>query len=431
MANKKQKIKIPRAGAGAHLFLFMFTALCVLFGAWAYKAKLDIVSMANGTVVPSSKIKSIQHLEGGIVKGILVQEGERVKAGQPLMILEEITTGASVDELRIRNTSLKIDIARLMAAAGETQDPRFSRALIKNHPDLVRQARKLLDGQMKKYRSELSVQKELIDQRKQDINRLETRIENTYKSLDLLEQQIAISKELLKDQLTTEYKHLDFLREETKLKSKIDDDKSALKKARAALKESQEKLRKIGYSFKEEIGEKLKEARQELRELSQRQKKFTDSFKRTTIRSPVDGIVKTLYMVTVRGVIRPGMTIMDIVPATDRLVVEAHLPIGDIGYVQPGQEVIVKLASRDALRFGKIDGKVAQISPDAITTEEGGAFYTVRIETDKDYFEREDKKYKLYPGVQVTAFIHTGKRTIVEYLLEPFLSKLGHSLQER
>jgi len=165
--------------------------------------------------------------------------------------------------------------------------------------------------------------------------------------------------------------------------------------------------------------------------LTQRQKKFADSFKRTTIRSPVDGIVKTLYVVTVRGVIRPGMTIMDIVPATDRLVVEARLPIGDIGYVHPGQDAIVKLASRDARRFGNIKGKVYNVSPDAITSNEGGAFYTVRIETEKDYFESENKKYKLYPGIQVMAFIRTGSRTVVEYLLDPFLNKLGHSLQER
>ena len=207
--------------------------------------------------------------------------------------------------------------------------------------------------------------------------------------------------------------------------------KSALKKARAALKEAEERLKRIEHFFLEETGEELKKARQELQELSQRFKKFTDSLKRTTDRSPVEGIVKTLYVVTVKGVIKPGMTILDIVPATDRLVIEAHLPIGDIGYVQPGQKAIVKLASRDARRFGSLDGEVVHVSPDAYTSPQGGAFYTVRVETEKDYFESDNLKYKLYPGVTVLAYIHTGKRTVMEYLLDPFLNTLGHSLQER
>jgi adhesin transport system membrane fusion protein len=136
-------------------------------------------------------------------------------------------------------------------------------------------------------------------------------------------------------------------------------------------------------------------------------------------------------VVTVKGVITPGMTIMDIVPVTDRLVVEAHLPIGDIGYVQTGQIAIVKLASRDALRFGKIEGKVVHVSPDAYMTEQRGAFYTVRVETEKDYFEKDNMRYQLYPGVQVLTSIHTGKRTVFEYLMDPFLNTLGQSLQER
>jgi adhesin transport system membrane fusion protein len=433
MNNDEETIKFepPKIGAGSHFFLFVCSLLCVSFALWAYYGKLDIVSMADGRVVPSSKVKSIQHLEGGIVREILVEEGDEVKVGQPLLILEETTSGADVEELRLRIVALKSDIARLRAMAGETKEPDFPADLMDNHPELVKHASTLFSEQMKRHESDLSGQRELIKQRTHDINGLEKRIENSRKSLELLEKQIAISSELLKDQLTTEYKHLDFLREAARLKSNIDEDQSSLKKARAALKESEERLKRIEHFFLEETGEELKKARQELQELTQRFKKFTDSLKRTTVRSPVEGIVKTLYVVTVKGVIKPGMTILDIVPAADRLVVEARLPIGDIGYVQPGQKAIVKLASRDARRFGSLEGEVVHVSPDAYTSTQGGAFYTVRVETEKDYFENESLKYKLYPGVTVLAYIHTGKRTVIEYLLDPFLNTLGQSLQER
>lgn len=128
---------------------------------------------------------------------------------------------------------------------------------------------------------------------------------------------------------------------------------------------------------------------------------------------------------------QPGMTIMDIVPAADRLIVEAHLPIRDVGFVQTGQRAIVKLASQDARRFGKIEGQVVHVSPDAFATQQGTAFYTVRIETEKDYFEQDNFRYKLYPGVLVIASIHTGKRTVWQYLSDPFLDTLGASFQER
>ena len=428
MQSEKNQFDIKGAN---HLFLIVCFALCLGFAAWGMYGKLDIVSMANGRVVPSSKVKTIQHLEGGIVREILVKEGDHVKEGQSLMILEEIYSGANVEELQVTMVALRVDIALLAAAAGETKNAQFSKELIKNHPTLVRQARKRFEEQIKTHKSEISSQEELIKQRTQDISGFKTRIKNSQASLELLEKQIQLSEGLLKDQLTTEYKHLNFLREASNLKRDIDEDKSSLNNAHSALIGAKEKLKKITYSFREKAGEKLKSARQELEELSQRLKKYSDSFKRTTIRSPVDGIVKTLYVFTVRGVVKPGMTVMDIVPGADRLIVEARLPIGDVGYVQPGQRAIVKLASRDARRFGKIEGKVVQISPDAYTTSQGGAFYTVRIETENDYFEKENLKYELYPGIQVIAFIHTGHRTVFEYLMDPFLNTLGHSLRER
>jgi len=112
-------------------------------------------------------------------------------------------------------------------------------------------------------------------------------------------------------------------------------------------------------------------------------------------------------------------------------VVEAHLPISDIGYVQPGQKAVVKLASQEAGRFGKIDGEVIQVSPDAFLTPEGRTFYAVRIVTEQGSFRRGEFEYDLIPGMQVVAYIHTGKRTVLGYLLDPFLNSMDQALQER
>ncbi len=422
---------LQKNSIGPHLFMVMCSSLLVLFIIWAYFGKLDIVSVADGKVIPSSKVKSIQHLEGGIIKGIHVKEGERVKKGQPLVYLEEISSGASVEELKVRINSLSVDIARLEQEEKCADTVSFPDELNKNHPELVKQAEKIFHTRLLRYQSEIGSQNEKINQRIQDIKQIETRLKNNKQGLKLLEEQIDISKELLKDQLATQYNHLNLLRELTKLKSKIEEDSHALDRAKSSQNEASEKLKGIKHSFKEIAEKELKKARQELDEFTQRLVKFKDSFKRSVIRSPIDGFVKSLYFVTVGGVIKPGMTIVDIVPASDRLIIEAHLPIGDIGYVQAGQEALIRLASPDARRFGEIKGTVINVSPDAFNTRQGRTYYSVLIETRKDHFKRKNLTYKLYPGILVMASIHTGQRTILEYLLDPFLNTLGNSLKER
>ncbi|MDM8542366.1 HlyD family type I secretion periplasmic adaptor subunit [Desulfococcaceae bacterium HSG9] len=421
----------PSVGAGVHLFLLLCITLCSAFGVWAYYSELDIVSVADGRVAPSSKVKSVQHLEGGIVKEILVHEGDHVKVEQALVILEKTASGANVEELQIRINALQVDVARLLAEAAVKDKIQFPEALTKNHSRLVKQAREIFKVRRKRYLGELAGQKEKIRQRTQDISEIQARLKNTKKALRLLEKQIAISEDLLKSELTTQYKHLSLLREGSKLRSRSEEDAIALKRSRSALREAEGTLKNIKNMFREMATRELKATRQELNEVSQRVLKFSDSLSRTVIRSPVAGVVKALHIVTRGGVVQPGMTIMDIVPAADRLIVEAHLPTRDVGFVQTGQRAIVKLASQDARRFGKLEGKVVHVSPDAFATQQGSAFYTVRIETEKDYFEQDNLRYKLYPGVMVIASIHTGQRTVWKYLLDPFLNTLDTSFQER
>ena len=256
-------------------------------------------------------------------------------------------------------------------------------------------------------------------------------MENEKASLDLLNKQLEISEDLLAENLTTRYKHLALKREATDLNSKIEQDQVAIERAESAVKEASNNLEELGHTFLSLVRTELKDAKEQLDEFTMRLRKYDDSLNRKVIRSPVDGIVKSLYIVTEGGVVTPGMIIMDIVPAGDKLVVEAHLPISDIGFVSVDQRAVVKLASPDARRFGKLEGTVTHVSPDAFTNDEGQMYYTVRIDTEQDRFKHNNREYRLYPGVLVQVFIHIGQRSVLEYLLDPFLTTLDNSLQER
>ena len=215
------------------------------------------------------------------------------------------------------------------------------------------------------------------------------------------------------------------------MQGQLEEDLAGLSGAESALVEARQKFEQIRYLFEEEARRELEESRRQHSELSKRMNKLQDSLQRTTLRSPVDGVVKTLNIYTVGGVVKAGEVLAEVVPAGDQLVVEARLLPQDVGYVEVDQPAQVRLQSSDASRLGKLDGKVIFISPDTMVPQEGDPYYRVRVETERSYFERGDLRYHLLPGMQVTTSIITGKRTVLDYLLSPFLDSMEESMRER
>ena len=414
-----------------HLVLWLCTLSLALFFLWAQFFRLDIISAADGQVVPRSRVQVVQHLEGGIVREILVREGERVVTDQPLVILEQTISGAGVEELQSRITALRIEITSLESQAADGAEPVFDQDLRQEHPDLVDQALSLFRASRANLRNDVSAQRELVSQREHLVNEISARIRNARDNLRLVDEQVSLSAELLRDNLTTQHKHLAYLREQGELKSRIEEDQSALSGARSALAEARLKLESIHTAFQERVEARLRDARLQLDESGQRLRRLSDNLARTVIRSPVEGVVKTLHVTTLGGVLGPGQTVADIVPSEDRLIVEARLSITDIGHVQVGQSAAVRLMGREASVYGKIDGTVIHVAPDTTVTSDGRVFYLVRVETEQDHFSSGDSIYRLFPGMAMLVHIHTGKRTVLQYMTEPFTARFTGAMQER
>ncbi len=432
VSSSSTEVKTPRSFFLLPHFTYLFGALTtVAFIVWAGITTLDIVSIATGEVVPSSQLKTVQHLEGGIVSKILVGEGEIVKKGQKLVVLAPTASVADVKELEVRLAGLEIEITRLEGLISPKTSLSYSSKLKLNYPDLVKQSIQRVKIQRRRHNSELLKQKKSNLQRKQTVAEVKIRMKNSRAGLKLIKEQLAISEKLLKNSLTTRYEHLDLLKEERRLKGSIEEDRATVARAEAALAEGRASLVAIQDIFNDENRKELDKARQTYKELSQRMAKFKDSYDRTVLRAPVGGIVKSLYVATIGGVIKAGDPVIDLVPEGDRLVIEAKLPTADIGYVEKGQDVIVKLASADAARFDGLSGKVAAISPDTLMTPEGSPYYKVLIQTEESYFAKGTSRYNLLPGMQVIANIQTGQRKVFEYFLEPFLASMDDALQER
>ncbi len=413
-----------------HLFFLFLIAGCAGFLYWAWHGQLDVFSIASGEVIPSGQIKKVQHLEGGIVKEILVKEGELVKKGQQMIVLAKTSSGADVDELSIRLLGLRVDIARLKAIAESKKRPKFPSDIVKDSPSLIRQAEKLFNAEQQKYLNDLAIQRNLLAQREQDYKQIKVRLGNAKNNLKFIDQQVKISEDLLKEELTDKYTHLDLLREHTALKSLIEEDTVAVERVNSGIKEAKSVLRGLTHSYKGAAREQLEKKRQEYSELSRRLSKYSDQLQRTIMLAPVDGIIKSMYVYAAGEVVKAGNTVAEIVPEGVTLIVEAFLPPGYIGYLKPNQSALIMLSSSDAARFEKLKGRVIQISPDTFTGKDGYSYYKVQIEPESEYFQGRNVRYQLKAGVQVNANIVIGKRSVLAYFLEPFLGSFSSALAE-
>ncbi|MGE4278157.1 MAG: HlyD family type I secretion periplasmic adaptor subunit [Magnetospirillum sp.] len=416
---------------GHRLFLYVSLGLFLALLVWSALGHIDVVAHASGEVVPSSQVKSVQHLEGGIVAEIMVREGQKVAADQPLLALSSVSTDTQVDELAVRLTALRFEIARLQAEAADADKLQLPAELSRDHAEQARQTQDLFRSRREKLHASVVSQQQALGQREQAAAEIAARLRNTRNSLTLVNEQVRISEDLIRDELSNRYTHLALLREQSNLKSRIDEDSAAARRAELAIEEARSRLDQIRHAYDQEVKEQLATAQRDHDEFQQRARRFSDSQSRTILRSPVQGIVKTLYVVTQGGVIKPGQVVVDIVPAGDRLIVEGRLPVYEVGHVRVGQKVRIRLNSAEAARFGAIDGQVIHISPDTLVTDQGAAYYQVRIETAADRFTGGGQDYLLYPGVQVDASIVTGSRSVLEYLAAPFLGYTDQALQER
>ena len=388
------------------IFTFIFFIMCLLASIVYYFnfTKLDIIAETKGTVIPSSKVKVVQHLEGGIVKKIKVNIGDIVKKNEILLELEPTKTLADFSELEKRLVTLSINISRLRAEA-ENKKLFYSNSINQSQPNLVNDALKLFEVRKNKINATLAEQKVILS--------------NEQKTLGLLEEQILIRKSLLKEQLTNRLTHLELLKEKSAIISKIDNSKSMIKK--------------IKETYNAEVRTLLLDEISEYDELLERKNTFKDNLNRTLVKAPEEGIIKQRFVDTIGGVIQPGSPLFEVVPVNDKLIISSKLSVDEIGYIKKNQNVRVKLSGKNNSSYDSIKGKIITISPDAIYIENLNEmpYYEIRIETERNFFTGKEEKYFMYPGTQVLAFINIGQRTISDYLLEPILSNLDIALSER
>ncbi|MGB0683841.1 MAG: HlyD family type I secretion periplasmic adaptor subunit [Magnetovibrionaceae bacterium] len=416
---------------GWRIMAWPVMVLLVVAIVWAIFAQLDEVAVAQGEVVPIGDIKVIQHLEGGIIQTLNVQEGTIVRQGDPLLQLDLGSTGTNERELQVRLDSQYLVKARLEAEAqGQTQ-VRFPQGVTERLPSQAAAERQAFQTRMQQLATSVSVQQEQVRQRELEVQELEAQVRATQSNLTLASERFRMSESLLSEGLTARMEHLQLEAEVESLQGELSGLQASIPRARAAVNEALERVRETETRFRREAQDELGGVEQNIARITELLQEASEQGARALIRSPIDGIVQNLRYKTIGGVVRPGEPIMDIVPTGDRLVIEAKLNPVDRGYVNTGMETVVQISTYDFARYGGLDGRVILVAPDSSTDENGVPFFRVVVETDKTYLGFNEGDLPIMPGMQATVDIHTGTKSVMDYLVKPVLKLRHEAFRER
>ncbi|MBL8360263.1 MAG: HlyD family type I secretion periplasmic adaptor subunit [Rubrivivax sp.] len=380
-----QVVEDARAATWA-IYLLLAMVACAV--GWAWVAQVDIIAKADARVVPDGKEQVIASLEGGILRELHVREGQRVNAGDTLALLDPTRFESQQAEGKTKAISLMGAVARL-AAEATGQPPRF--------PDEVKAMRAVIDGETESYQARQTALREAVAMQR--------------RSIDLLRGELNVAEGMALKGLMSEVEVMRLRRQLNELTLQV-----------------QERVNR----FRQEASAELVKVRTELSMLQEQMVNRDDQLRRTVLKSPVVGVVKSIKNHTLGGVVSPGAPLMEILPIGSQVLVEARVRPSDIGFVKVGQDVKIKLSAYEYTVYGGLAGQVLSISPDAIndTDRSGdGSYYRALVRASTS-LESAGKPLSVMPGMTGSAEIRTGQRSVLGFVLRPML-KSQEAFRER
>lgn len=404
-------------------------------GGWAGTTQISGAVIATGQVVVDSNVKKVQHPTGGVVGEILARNGDRVKEGDVLVRLDETITRAnlaivtkSLDELAARK-------ARLEAERDGLDDVVFpadltARASLPDVEALIAGERRLFDLRRSARVGQKSQLNERITQLQDEIDGATAQAEAKAKEVVLIERELEGVREMWDKKLVPLTRLTALEREATRIEGERARLLASVASTKGRVTETELQILQIDREFTSEVGKELREADGRIGEFVERKVTAEDQLKRIDIRSPQDGVVHESTAHTVGGVISPGEALMLVVPDAEALDIEVKVSPQDIDQLSPGQPAMLRFSAFNQRTTPEIDGTVSRISADVTTDQRTDqSYYTVRIVPKPDELDRLGE-VRLMPGMPVEAFIKTGDRKVISYLLKPLSDQLSRAFRE-
>jgi hemolysin D len=429
-------------------------AVFLLALTWASLGSVDIVATAPGKIIPSGRSKVIQPFETGVVRAIHVHDGDTVKAGQVLIELDPTINAAERDRSKSDLVAARLDVARLRAALAGGADPVADFHPPENSPpSLVAMQQQYLLSQTKEHRSKIAALDRQLAQKEAERATAQATIAKIQALIPLLQQQVDIRKALFEHETGSRVLYLQTLQQLVEQQQELDVQKSKFDETAAAVAAIKETRAQTEAEYRRTLYDDLAKDEPKAAGLAQDVIKAEGRTELQVLKAPVDGTVQQLAVHTVGGVVTPAQPLLVLVPVDSHLEIEAMVSNRDIGFVQPGQQAEIKIATFNFTRYGLLHGKVLSVSHDAVgkddladpakdkgqpdghstrsPSDDEGPVFAARVSLDRTAMQIEGKEVNLAPGMAVTAEIKTGERRIISYLLSPLRKYRQDSLRER
>lgn len=413
----------------AVLWVIVLSVVWLIF--WASRAPIDEIARGEGSVIPSSRLQVVQNLEGGIVEELYVREGDIVEKGQPLLKIQDINFMSSFEENRMRIEELTARSVRLYAESNDVSFDEAKSIIGAKESSFLNEEYKLHLSNKEQLNANIQIIQNQLSQRKSELTEVNAKIKRLNQSLNLLNEELSIKKPLVSQGIVPEVELLQLRRELNQAEGDLEASRLSIPRIKSSIAETQSKISEVMLEFSTRAKGHYNEVVTEQKLIEQSVGALGDRVSRATVRAPVDGTIKRLFVNTVGGVIKPGMDIMEIVPADDILLVEVKIKPSDIAFIKLNQPAIVKFTAYDFAIYGGLHGYVSHIGADTVTDEQGNTFYTALIKTDASQPSTTSTKLVVKVGMVASVDILTGKKTVLDFLLKPILKAKQQALRER
>jgi HlyD family secretion protein/epimerase transport system membrane fusion protein len=444
----KSRLRGPaRVGHG------LIAAFVAIFGIWASAVPLSGGALAPGLISPDGNRKTIQHLEGGVIAELPVRDGDLVRAGQTLIVLQSVQQRASFEALLASERSLKARLARLEAEKANADQIDFPSELLGTEPapleffwegnqivgraaaghisPLVASQIQMFETRRASFRSKQRLLRQKINQLAAKIKGYVVQLASTSDERRFIGEELGAKEILAAKGFMAKPEVFRLKRADAELAATEGRFQADIAHAEEEISEAKLKIEAAAAERDEQIDAELDKVRLDLAEASEKVKASEDVLSRTVITAPVDGTVVNLKFKTKGGVIERGEPIMEIVPLHDTLLIDARVTPVDVRLVHPGLNAQIRFSAYSSRTAPRIAGKVRSISADRLTDPHNHqAYYLARVEIDREELKRRAPKVELIPGMPADVMIVTEQRTMMSYLLEPFLDALARSFRE-
>ncbi|MGE4533529.1 HlyD family type I secretion periplasmic adaptor subunit [Halomonas sp.] len=428
--------KLPTSDKGyRRLGLIILLVAFGGFGTWALTASLAVAVVAPGNVSMESFKRTVQHLEGGIVREILVEDGDKVQAGESLIVLSDTQARAQLDIARSQYLINRAMESRLLAE--------------QEGSELVVFPEELQDVDSPRVQQVLAVQQSLFLARRESLQgalqSLDQQIQQMREQIEGLESQIGINRQrvsslkaeaedfrsLYREGLGDNQRLRELERQVLEYEGRIAEHRSQIASLKSQISENQLQKEVRRQEFQSEVGEQLRNAQAQIAEAEEQITSLSDQVSRTTIKAPVAGTVVGLQVHSRGAVIRGGDPIMDIVPAGDGFVVESRIPNRDIDNIYVGQQAKIRFSAFNQRLTNEIDGEVIHVSADSFEDEATGQmYYKARVRVTEEGEKDMTEQMQLLSGMPAEVLIQTGERTFASYIAKPITDMLARAMRE-